>query len=314
MPLVVFYPTADAFRTEADDLKDVVARAEDGAVDLFAVVRAPTDALPEIDDAPEQMFVVADATGRTAQAYGFTAEAGPLSLRFDTNLRLTARRAAGAEAVAHYVERHLEQTEAASPARQFSAVAPVLIVPHLLSSELCRELIDLHHAGGNHASTVTYNRDGEDVREVHAAQKSRFDHVISDPAMHRLLTEAFARRLNFEIEKAFHYRVGAHDGFLITRYDAANNGHFGLHRDNVSPTTAHFRFAVTVNLNYGEYEGGSLRFPEYGDDLYAPPTGGAIVFSCSNLHEALPVTAGTRYALLTFLFGVEDVQRRRAAT
>ena len=29
--------------------------------------------------------------------------------------------------------------------------------------------------------------------------------------------------------------------------------------------------------------------------------GGAVVFSCSLLHEALPVTKGVRYALLTFL-------------
>ena len=49
--------------------------------------------------------------------------------------------------------------------------------------------------------------------------------------------------------------------------------------------------------------------PEYGPDLYAPETGGAIVFSCTNLHEATPVTAGTRYALLTFLFGATEAQQ-----
>ena len=32
----------------------------------------------------------------------------------------------------------------------------------------------------------------------------------------------------------------------------------------------------------------------------SPPTGGAAVFSCSVLHEALPVTRGRRFVLTTF--------------
>ena len=50
------------------------------------------------------------------------------------------------------------------------------------------------------------------------------------------------------------------------------------------------------------YEGGDLRFPEWGTDLWRPAPGDAIVFSCGLLHEVTPVTAGTRHALITFLF------------
>jgi len=310
-PLLLFYPDAASFASEAADLRRAMAPVTPGEMDLIVIVRASAEALPEI--APDQeggdMFVVADAAGQTATAFGFAAGAGPLALRFDPNLRLTALRAAGAEAVRHYVERHLAQSASAAPPRMVSALAPALIVPHLLSPDFCQELIDLHHSGGNQASTITYNKDGKDVREVHAGQKSRFDHVIGDKDLNRRLTETFGRRLNFEIEKAFQYRVAAHDGFVITRYDADTNGHFSLHRGNVSSTTSHFRFAVTVNLNFGDYEGGWLRFPEYGPDLYAPETGGALVFSCSHLHEATPVTSGSRYALLTFLFGAAEAQQ-----
>ena len=306
-PLLLFYPDIASFADEAAQLRSALERAPAGAFDVFAIIRAPADSLPDCLGAT--MSVVADPDGQTAKAYGLAASAGAIALRFDPNLRLTALRAAGAEAVAHYVERHLDQAQTVTPARHMSTLAPALIVPHVLSADFCQELIDLHHSGGNYESTVTYNKDGQDVREVHADQKSRFDHVVKDTNMNRRLTEAFGRRLNFELEKAFHYRVAAHDGFVITRYDAATNGHFSLHRDNVSPTTAHFRFAVTLNLNFGDYEGGWLRFPEYGSDLYAPETGGAIVFSCSNLHEATPVTSGTRYALLTFLFGATEAQQ-----
>lgn len=316
IPLLVFYPDVARFSSEVAQLQRVMERAAPGDMDLFAIVCAPPELLPEAapDTTGGAMFVVADPAGHTAKAYGFATDSGPLALRFDPNLRLTALRATGAEAVTHYVERYLAPSAALAPARLVSTVAPALIVPHVLSPAFCQELIDLHHSGGNHESTVTYNKEGQDVREVHADQKSRFDHVVNETDMSRRLTGALGRRLNFEIEKAFQYRVAAHDGFVITRYDAATNGHFSLHRDNVSPTTAHFRFAVTLNLNFGDYEGGWLRFPEYGPDLYAPETGGAIVFSCSNLHEATPVTAGTRYALLTFLFGAGEAQQPKRAS
>ncbi|MBL8709410.1 MAG: 2OG-Fe(II) oxygenase, partial [Rhodospirillaceae bacterium] len=71
--------------------------------------------------------------------------------------------------------------------------------------------------------------------------------------------------------------------------------------DNLSPSTADRRFALTINLNTPEYEGGELVFPEYGPERYSPPAGGAILFSCSLLHEALPVTKGARFTLLSFL-------------
>src|SRR5215218_7840664 len=45
-------------------------------------------------------------------------------------------------------------------------------------------------------------------------------------------------------------------------------------RDNLSPATAHRRFALTLNLNDG-YQGGQLRFPEYGPELYRPAPGAA---------------------------------------
>jgi predicted 2-oxoglutarate/Fe(II)-dependent dioxygenase YbiX len=66
--------------------------------------------------------------------------------------------------------------------------------------------------------------------------------------------------------------------------------------------TAHRRFAVSLHLNTGEYEGGYVRFPEFGRQLYIAPVGGAVVFSCSLLHEATPVTHGRRYMFLPFLY------------
>lgn len=55
-----------------------------------------------------------------------------------------------------------------------------------------------------------------------------------------------------------------------------------------------------------------MRFPEFGQSLYVPPVGGAVIFSCSLLHEATPVTAGRRYAFLPFLYDEAAAKIREA--
>jgi hypothetical protein len=104
-----------------------------------------------------------------------------------------------------------------------------------------------------------------------------------------------------EIAKAFQFRVTRIERYIVACYDAADGGHFRAHRDNTTKGTAHRRFAVSINLNDG-YDGGELWFPEFGPRRYRPPAGGAVVFSCSLLHEATRVTRGVRYATLPFLY------------
>jgi predicted 2-oxoglutarate/Fe(II)-dependent dioxygenase YbiX len=67
---------------------------------------------------------------------------------------------------------------------------------------------------------------------------------------------------------------------------------------------------VSLNLN-AEFEGGNLRFPEFGRRTFKPPVGGAIVFSCSLLHEATAITNGKRYAFLPFLYDEEAAKIRQ---
>ena len=124
----------------------------------------------------------------------------------------------------------------------------------------------------------------------------------------RALIGALQRRLFPEIQKAFNFKVTRTERFRIGCYDASQKGHFAPHRDNTSPLTEHRRFAITINLNTGAYEGGHLKLPEYGPQLYAPPAGGAIVFSCSLLHTALPVTKGRRFVVVGFFWGEAEQQ------
>ena len=89
------------------------------------------------------------------------------------------------------------------------------------------------------------------------------------------------------------------DRLLLARYDETG-GYFRRHRDNSAPSVAFRQFALSLNLN-DDYMGGHLLFPEYNDRRYRPPAGAGVIFSCSLLHEAAPVTRGRRYCALTFL-------------
>jgi hypothetical protein len=117
------------------------------------------------------------------------------------------------------------------------------------------------------------------------------------------ISERLRTRLFPEIQKAFNYQVTRHERYRLARYEGERGGEQMGHRDNVDPTVAHRRFAVTINLNADAYQGAELRFPEFNDQLYKPASGTAIVFSCSLLHEVVGMREGSRFALLAFLFG-----------
>jgi hypothetical protein len=125
---------------------------------------------------------------------------------------------------------------------------------------------------------------------------------VEDEKLTSVLQDRFRRRVVPEIRKAFQFEVTRMERYLVACYAAEEGGHFRAHRDNTTKGTAHRRFAVSVNLNADEYEGGDLRLPEFGPRTYRAPTGGGVVFSCSLLHEAIPVTRGKRYAFLPFLY------------
>lgn len=181
-------------------------------------------------------------------------------------------------------------------------VAPVLIVPRVFEPAFCRRLMAEYQAQGGTESGTMVEVDGITVGRHDASFKRRQDCTLADEG---LIAAARARvhdRLAPEIQKAFQFRATRMERYIVARYPADTGGFFRPHRDNTTRGTAHRRFAVSINLNAEEFAGGDLRFPEFGSRTYRPPTGGAVVFSCSLLHEATPVTDGVRYAFLPFLY------------
>jgi len=210
------------------------------------------------------------------------------------------------------VREALERLPRIGPARLVQPQAPVLVVPGIFEPAFCRRLIDAYETHGGEDSGFMRDVDGKTVSITDYGFKRRADHALSDKGLREQARARVLRRLVPEIHRAFQFRATRMERYIVACYEAEPGGYFRPHRDNTTAGTAHRRFAVTINLNAEEYEGGNLRFPEYGPHAYRAPTGGAVVFSCSLLHEALPVTRGRRFAFLPFLYD-EDAARQREA-
>jgi len=200
----------------------------------------------------------------------------------------------------------IEEARAATPH------APVLVIPNVLDKASCRSLIDMYKAHGGSPSGFMRQIDEKTVGIHDDTFKKRRDFFIEDPKLQQRLNAIILRRVRPEIEKAFQFTITRFERYLVGCYDAQSGGYFRPHRDNTSKATRHRRFAMTLNLNVGEYTGGFLRFPEYAPHGYKGDSGTAIVFSCSVLHEATPVISGQRFALLSFFYGNEDAVVRQA--
>lgn len=184
--------------------------------------------------------------------------------------------------------------------------APVLIVPRVFEPEFCKELITLYNHHGGLQSGFMREIDGKTIGVLDDNFKRRkdfaFDFQPEQDQLRAAIRQRVLRSLIPAIHKAFQFHVTRMERYIVACYDSESEGFFRPHRDNTTKGTAHRRFACTLNLNADEYDGGTLRFPEFGLQSYRAPTGGAVIFSCSLLHEALPVTKGTRYAFLPFLY------------
>lgn len=261
-----------------------------------------TDPLAARDD----VAAIAVLDPRVGEAYGVAPDRLTVVV-LDPALRVTGR--VTGEQARDEVLALLEAVAHHDPPSEVTGQAPVMFVPRVVDAGLGDRLIRLLEEEGGVATGVESSH-GE---VLDASYKRRRDHTVADPDLLRELSSTVGRRVMPEIRKAFSFRATRFEGFKIACYDASTGGFFRAHRDNLSPSTAHRVFALTINLNEA-YDGGQLRFPEYGNQLYRPAAGAALVFSCDHLHEVLDVTAGRRFALLSFLYGEPAPDRAKRGT
>ncbi|HMO16178.1 MAG TPA: redoxin domain-containing protein [Pirellulaceae bacterium] len=236
----------------------------------------------------------------------------PQTFVLDERLRVVAR-LPFADTGAQHVEQVLSVLNAlpdfAPPARG-GVPAPVLVVPRIFEPKLCQALIDYYETSGGEESGFVRDVEGKTVVVHDFHHKRRRDQEILDEQLREACVHRLHDRLVPEIKKAFQFQATRIERYIVACYESQTGGHFRAHRDNTTKGTAHRKFAVSLNLNTGQYQGGQVWFPEFGRQVYEAPAGGAVVFSCSLLHEATPVTAGKRYVFLPFLYDDEGAKIR----
>lgn len=237
----------------------------------------------------------------------------PYTLILDPNLRVLANiPLSDAQSHNQQIKDIIENLPSVDDYAEVPLTAPILIVPRVFDRTFCRQLIDLYHEKGGTESGFMREKDGKTIGVQDYSFKRRQDCPIESEEIINQMKNCLSQRLVPEIAKVYNFRVTRIERYIVACYDSESGGYFRPHRDNTTKGTAHRRFAVTINLNAEEYEGGDLRFPEFGSKTYRAPTGGAVVFSCSVLHEATPVTKGVRYATLPFLYDEEGAKIREA--
>jgi predicted 2-oxoglutarate/Fe(II)-dependent dioxygenase YbiX len=307
--LLAFLPYPGPEREAALTLiQNQIEHFDDDEKLFFGVLpdRASLEAAP--GDPPWRWFL--DETGDLRRLYEAVDDAGELApcwVVLDPSQRVlgSAPLERGPFVVANFVKYGAPELHAGPPMH-----APVLIVPRVLEPAICRRLIEAYRQDGGEPSGVMRERNGKTYAALDDFKK-RSDAVIRDETLVREVRARLRLRLMPEIAKAFGFTVTRIERYIVACYSSKEGGYFQPHRDNTTPGTAHRKFACSINLNADEFEGGDLRFPEYGMRTYRPPTGGAVVFGCGLLHEAMPVTKGTRYATLPFFYDDEGERIRQ---
>jgi len=308
--LVFSADTAPGLDGAAIRLAELAARFEALQVQVLAVTAAGPETASRLAlPCPllrDRDFAIGAALERPAGSGDF----GCLLL-FDPNLRLDCLIDLAVEDPVGQALRYCEERARRLSPQLVETQPPVLVLPNLLSEAECQRLIDYWHRGERYAGGVANDATGGNV-PLHEI-KVREDVAIPDQCPQgKALLALFRGRLFPEIEKAFGFPASRAETLRLGCYDAEAGGHFLAHRDDTSAFTAHRRFAMSLFLNSGEYEGGHLIFPEYGPQRYNPPRGSAVVFSCALLHQVTPVTAGRRFGLFGFFHGeAEEAVRQR---
>lgn len=308
--LLAFLPAADAGVSGAalKMLSENQRLFDDRRISAFVVVRDPAMAGGLRDMRGLRWFL--DFEGAVSRLYGALGEDGaerPFWMLLDPALRVI-----GHAPLAEAAKMFAFMAGLPEPGAHAGTAlhAPVLIAPRVFEPAMCDALIALHQATGGKFSGVMRDA-GDRTVAVMDELKKRRDVLVKDADLQAALRERLERRLFPLIKRALGFDATHIERYVVSCYDAADGAVFNPHRDHTTMGTAHRKFACSINLN-ADFEGGDLRFAEFGPATYRPPEGGAVVFSCALLHEATPMTAGRRYAFLPFFYDEAGAEVLRA--
>ena len=151
----------------------------------------------------------------------------------------------------------------------------MLVLLRVFEPEFCKLLMALYEKGEAAPSGVmsTDLETGKTILKMDGTFKKRRDVQITDETVRQQLNARLMKRQVPEVKKVFQFDATRIERYIVARYNADEGGFF-RRIATTPPRAAHRCFAVTINLNAEDYEGGDLRFAEYDRRTYRAPTGG----------------------------------------
>lgn len=302
-PIVVIFTGAAGLRL-LDTIQSAFLGLDDTAQVMTFVPGGPAEVSAQQSEHAWPFETMADPNGMVTNGFAELSACGaPSVFILDPNQRIAGIRPIDGEAsvLRAWVDDVVRLVTFQQPPQIIERAAPALFIPRALERGDCQWLIDLWRANDTETGQVAQGAAAAKTLDVNKTMKRRDDFIVRDAELEMTIANRLMPRVVPEVAKIYHFEGFRLEAFRVGRYGAEDAGFFNIHRDDSNPSTQHRKYAMTLNLNVEDYEGGDLVFPEYGPELYRPPTGGAVIFSCSMLHEVRPVTQGERFVLLTFL-------------
>lgn len=180
---------------------------------------------------------------------------------------------------------------------------PYILYRGLLKPAECRLLIDMAERQGMHDATVGNAAKAVHAPKVRTSQVAWIDHDDETRWLYKRLEGAIKdARKNY-----YHFDLsGFWERIQLTRYEAAQGGHYSMHKDLAAGAASVRKLSMVCLLSETQsFEGGCLKMfgaPAHAQSV-ALAQGTVAVFPAWELHQVTPVTKGTRYSLVTWLSG-----------
>ena len=169
----------------------------------------------------------------------------------------------------------------------------------MFSWEECEKVIVLGERLSPQKATLMGERYDDSIRKS-------FTSWISPTSASRWIFERITHWAVDHNNKYFQYDLDHIERIQFTKYEASEQGFYGVHIDSYNnPGTINRKLSLSVQLTCeDEYEGGEVILKPTGKDIVMQKQCGMGVFFPSHVaHEVKPVTKGTRYSLVVWFLG-----------
>ena len=167
----------------------------------------------------------------------------------------------------------------------------------VLSKEDCDRMLQTL-VNCNFEKAITMDKDGNPV--PHPDRKSAITMITGTPGLEEIdaqLFKAMENGLRMYIDEYRTVTLSRDEGLSLLRYEVGEE--YKEHNDSGSGNLRTLSAILYLNDNY---VGGELEFTNIG--RIVPPVAGQMIIFPSNFcypHRALPITSGTKYAVVTWL-------------